>query len=70
MRSIGFAAWIILALAAMTGGAAAQTLAGTYRIGLLSAVPDPTDQSPFGAGLIRSFAIPPALLARADDLIE
>jgi putative tryptophan/tyrosine transport system substrate-binding protein len=56
MRSIGFVAWIILALAAVVGGAAAQPATGNCRIGLLSAGPDPTDRSAFGAGLIRGFA--------------
>jgi putative ABC transport system substrate-binding protein len=53
MRSLAFA-FVILALAA--GPATAQAPPQIYRIGMLSVGADPTDQSPFGAGLIRGFA--------------
>ena len=38
------------------GAASAQTQPQMHRVGLLSVGADPTDQSPFGAGLIRGFA--------------
>jgi putative ABC transport system substrate-binding protein len=54
MKSLAVFAVLIVALAA--GSAEAVAPAQTYRIGLLSVAADPTDQSPFGAGLIRGFA--------------
>jgi putative ABC transport system substrate-binding protein len=54
MKSVGFLAWIILALLAPAGMARAPT--ATYRVGLLAAAAEPTDQGLFGAGLIRGFA--------------
>ncbi len=59
MKRIGLVGWLVLAAAGLAGvaaGAAAQTSAATYRVGLLSVGADPTDRSPFGAGLIRGFA--------------
>jgi putative tryptophan/tyrosine transport system substrate-binding protein len=49
-----FSAFVAAVIAA--GTAAAQTAPEMYRVGLLSVGADPTDQSPFGAGLIRGFA--------------
>ncbi|HEV2100393.1 MAG TPA: ABC transporter substrate-binding protein [Stellaceae bacterium] len=46
----------LVAAAIGTGGAIAQTQPQVHRVGLLSVGADPTDQSPFGAGLIRGFA--------------
>jgi putative tryptophan/tyrosine transport system substrate-binding protein len=48
----------VLVLAFVGGAAAgvAQSPPQIYRIGMLSVGADPTDQSPFGAGLIRGFA--------------
>ena len=54
MKSIGFLTWISLAL--LAPAAMAQTPAAIYRVGLLAVDAEPTDQSPFGAGLIRGFA--------------
>jgi len=56
MRLSGFAGVLLLAFAIGSGGAGAQTPPQVYRVGLLSVGADPTDQSPFGAGLIRGFA--------------
>ena len=56
MRSAGFVAGFVAALAIGAAGAGAQTSGATYRVGLLSVGADPTDRSPFGAGLIRGFA--------------
>lgn len=49
---------IALALfaAGVSAGAAAPASAQIYRIGMLSVGADPTDQTPFGAGLKRGFA--------------
>ncbi len=55
MRLSGLAV-VTLVLTVAVGGAAAQTPRQVYRVGLLAVGPDPTDQSPFGAGLIRGFA--------------
>ncbi|HEY3908654.1 MAG TPA: ABC transporter substrate-binding protein [Stellaceae bacterium] len=57
MRLSGLAVvTLVLVFAAAIGGAAAQTAPQVYRVGLLAVGPDPTDQSPFGVGLIRGFA--------------
>ena len=45
-----------LIFAAAAGPAGAEEPQQIYRVGLLSTGPEPTDQSPFGAGLIRGFA--------------
>lgn len=51
---------VALALALVAAGASASVAAPAspqiYRIGMLSVGADPTDQTPFGAGLIRGFA--------------
>jgi putative ABC transport system substrate-binding protein len=56
MKTFAVVAVAMLALCAgpMTG--VAQTASPDYRVGLLSAGADPTDHSPFGAGVIRGFA--------------
>ena len=56
MKSSIFLVVLVLALASRSAEALAQAPTSIYRIGLLSVGPDPTDQSPFGAGLIRGFA--------------
>lgn len=56
MKSPVFFAVLMLALAIGSVGARAQATAQIYRVGLLSVAADPTDQTPFGAGLIRGFA--------------
>ncbi len=56
MKSPVFFAVLLLALAIGSGEAGAQAPAQVYRVGLLSVGAEPTDQSPFGAGLIRGFA--------------
>lgn len=56
MRLLAFLAVLTLALAIGTAGAAAQSSAQPYRVGLLSGGPDPTDQTAFAKGLIRGFA--------------
>ena len=56
MKSPVFFAVSLLTLAIGSAEAGAQAPAQVYRVGLLSVGADPTDQSPFGAGLIRGFA--------------
>lgn len=56
MKLLGRVFVLLLALAIGSGNAVAQTPPPVYRVGLLSAGTDPTDQSPFGAGVIRGFA--------------
>ncbi len=56
MKVIGFVAVFLAGLAIAAGGAAGQPSPRTYRVGLLSVGADLTDQTPFGAGLIRGFA--------------
>ena len=56
MKFSAFIAVLALALAIGARGAGAQSPPQVYRVGLLAVGPDPTDQSPFGAGLIRGFA--------------
>ena len=55
MKFAGLPAAFIAALV-WAGAVAAQTQPQVYRVGLLSVAADPTDKSPFGAGLIRGFA--------------
>ena len=47
---------LVLTMAIGPGEAATEAPQQAYRVGLLSVGADPTDQSPFGAGLIRGFA--------------
>lgn len=56
MRSPAFLALLILIFVVSASPAGADTPIQIYRVGLLSTGPEPTDQSPFGAGLIRGFA--------------
>ncbi len=56
MKSTAFFAVLMLTLAIGPAQVAAQAPSPAYRVGLLSVGADPTDQSPFGAGLIRGFA--------------
>ena len=57
MRSVGLMASIMLALLMPAGTTAmARTATAAYRVGLLAVDAEATDQSPFGAGLIRGFA--------------
>jgi ABC-type uncharacterized transport system substrate-binding protein len=56
MRFSGFVVVFVLAFAIGSAAAGAQAPPQVYRVGLLAVGPDPTDQSPFGAGLIRGFA--------------
>jgi putative tryptophan/tyrosine transport system substrate-binding protein len=56
MRSTAFFAVLVLVFACGSAGAVAQPSPQVYRVGLLSVGADPTDQNPFGAGLIRGFA--------------
>ena len=55
MKLPGLLAVLVLALVCGAAAGAAQA-PQSYRIGMLSVGADPTDQSPFGAGLIRGFA--------------
>jgi putative tryptophan/tyrosine transport system substrate-binding protein len=55
MRLGGFFAVLLTAIIE-AGPVAAQTSPQVYHVGVLSVAADPTDQSPFGAGLIRGFA--------------
>jgi putative tryptophan/tyrosine transport system substrate-binding protein len=56
MKSLAFFAVFVLALACGSAAVTVQAQTQIYRIGMLSVGADPTDQSPFGAGLIRGFA--------------
>jgi ABC-type uncharacterized transport system substrate-binding protein len=47
---------LVLALAYGAAEAAAQSATQIYRVGLLSVAAEPTDESPFAAGLVRGFA--------------
>ncbi|HTV46580.1 MAG TPA: ABC transporter substrate-binding protein [Stellaceae bacterium] len=55
MKLFGTAVALLL-FAIAAGPAAAQTRSAVYRVGLLAIGASPTDQTPFGAGLIRGFA--------------
>ncbi len=55
MKFAGLFAALVAAIIG-AGAAKAQTQPQVHRVGLLSVGADPTDQSPFGAGLIRGFA--------------
>jgi putative ABC transport system substrate-binding protein len=52
----GLAAVLLVAATLSSAPAAGQAPSEIYHVGLLSVGPDPTDQSPFGAGLILGFA--------------
>jgi ABC-type uncharacterized transport system substrate-binding protein len=56
MKSPIFFAVLVLTIAGGLVQAAPSAPTSIHRIGLLSVGADPTDQSPFGAGLIRGFA--------------
>lgn len=56
MKSLSFFAVLVVALGFGSAATVAQAPPQSYRIGLLSVGPDPTDQTPFAAGLIRGFA--------------
>ena len=56
MKLFALLAALALAVILGAGEAGAQAPPQVYRVGLLSVAADPTDQSPFGAGLIRGFA--------------
>jgi ABC-type uncharacterized transport system substrate-binding protein len=56
MKSLALLVILLLAVAAGSLSAAAQAAPQNYRVGMLAVGADPTDQSPFGAGLIRGFA--------------
>jgi putative tryptophan/tyrosine transport system substrate-binding protein len=56
MQWSGFLTVLILLFAIGGAQAGDQAQSDVHRIGLLATGPDPTDQSPFGAGLIRGFA--------------
>jgi putative tryptophan/tyrosine transport system substrate-binding protein len=56
MKSLTFVLAVVLAFAGGSPEVAAQEQVPPYRVGMLSVGADPTDQSPFGAGLIRGFA--------------
>jgi putative ABC transport system substrate-binding protein len=56
MKLAALFAVLVVCVAAGSAETAAQAPGQSYRIGLLSVAADPTDQSPFGAGLIRGFA--------------
>lgn len=56
MKLSGLATALVLSLATAASGAATPAAAQVYRVGLLAVGPEPTDQSQFGAGLIRGFA--------------
>jgi putative tryptophan/tyrosine transport system substrate-binding protein len=56
MRSLAVLAVLVLGFAGGSTEGAAQSSPQVYGVGLLSVGADPTDQSPFGAGLIRGFA--------------
>lgn len=56
MKSLSFFAVLVVALGFGSAATVAQAQTESYRIGLLSVGPDPTDQTPFAAGLIRGFA--------------
>ena len=56
MKSLSFFAMLVVALVFGSAETVAQAPAPPYRIGLLSVAAVPTDQSPFGAGLICGFA--------------
>jgi len=56
MRSLAVLAVLVLGFAGGSMEGAAQSSPQVYGVGLLSVGADPTDQSPFAAGLIRGFA--------------
>ena len=56
MKASGLFGALVLAVILGAGRAGAQAPEQIYRVGLLSVAADPTDQTPFGAGLIRGFA--------------
>ncbi len=56
MKLFALLAALALAHSRRPAESTAQTSPQVYRVGLLSVGADPTDQSPFGAGLIRGFA--------------
>ena len=55
---------LVVAFTVSSAQAADQAPSAIYRVGLLAVGADPTDQSPFGAGLIRGFAQHGLLLGR------
>ncbi len=56
MKLSSFIVALVLAMAIVSTRASAQNSPQIARVGLLSVGADPTDQSPFAAGLIRGFA--------------
>ena len=56
MKLPALLAFLVLAFVGGATEGVAQSSLQIYRIGMLSVGADPTDQSPFGAGLIRGFA--------------
>jgi putative tryptophan/tyrosine transport system substrate-binding protein len=56
MKWSGFLSVLMLSFAIGAAQAGDQASSEAHRIGLLATGTDPTDQSPFGAGLIRGFA--------------
>ncbi len=56
MRTPALLVLLVSIFAASANPGGADTPQQIYRVGVLSTGPEPTDQSPFGAGLIRGFA--------------